>query len=108
LLVALFSITVTTLLFSMPVIYHHFQYPYRKFEKFRLRSHRFIMFGIIPFFITLYICLSLVILILVQSSFTEFFEYIYGFSFALASIPFIILVVLYMKRNEYIYQKNIN
>ena len=98
LLIALLSITVATLLFSMPVIYHHLQYPYRKFEKFQLRSHRFIIFGIIPFFITLYICLSLAILILIQSSFAEFFGTIYGFTFTLAFIPFIILIVLYMKR----------
>jgi len=98
LLVALFTITVATLLFSMPVIYHHFQYPYRKFEKFQLRSHRFIVFGIIPFFVTLYICLSLAILILLRSSFFEFFGNIYGFSFIFASIPFIILIILYMNR----------
>ena len=98
LLFALFSITVATLLFSMPVIYHHFQYPYRKFEKFQLRSHRFILFGIIPFFITLYICLSMAILILIRSSFINFFGNIYTFSFTFALIPFVILILLYMKR----------
>ncbi|WP_458745243.1 DUF6328 family protein [Candidatus Nitrosocosmicus sp. T] len=98
LLLALFSITVATLLFSMPVIYHHFQYPYRKFEKFQLRSHRFILFGIFPFFITLYICLSLAILILIRSSFIDFFGNIYAFSFTFASVPFLILILLYMKR----------
>ena len=48
LLVALFSITISISLFVMPVVYHHVQYPYRDLEKFKVRSHRFIMFGLIP------------------------------------------------------------
>lgn len=98
LLIALFSITIATLLFSMPVIYHHLQYPYRRFEKFQSRSHRFIVFGIIPFFVTLYISLSLAILILMQYSYIQFLYKIQGVGFLLAFIPFIILIVLYVKR----------
>jgi hypothetical protein len=52
--ISLFSVFIATLLFSMPVIYHHIQYPYSRFDKFQLRSHRFIVFGIFPFFFTMY------------------------------------------------------
>jgi len=37
LLIALFSITISAILFIMPVIYHHLQYPYLDFDKFKDR-----------------------------------------------------------------------
>lgn len=98
LMIALFSITVSTLSFSMPVIYHHLQYPYKKIEKFQRRSHRFIIFGIIPFFITLYISLSSAILLLIQRSVSYPSDNTYVISLLLSSLPFIILVLLYLKR----------
>jgi Family of unknown function (DUF6328) len=48
LLIALFSITVAISFFVMPVVYHHVQYPYKDMEKFKVRSHRFIIFGLLP------------------------------------------------------------
>lgn len=98
LMIALFSITVSTLSFSMPVIYHHIQYPYKRFEKFQQRSHRFIVFGIIPFIVTLYISLSSAILLLIQRSMLYPSENAYSISFSLSSMPFIILILLYLKR----------
>ncbi len=59
LLVALYSITIAISLFVMPVIYHHLQYPYRDFAKFKNRSHRFMMFGLIPAGVTLYLALEI-------------------------------------------------
>ena len=59
LMIALFTITFAISFLSMPVLYHHLQYPYRNIEKFKLRSHRFIVFGIVPLFITLYLGLLL-------------------------------------------------
>src|ERR671939_1943350 len=53
LMISLFAITLAVSLFAMPVVYHHLQYPYRDLEKFKLRSHRFIKFGIVPAAITL-------------------------------------------------------
>lgn len=44
LLMALYSITIAISLFVMPVIYHHLQYPYSDLEKFKERSHRFMIF----------------------------------------------------------------
>jgi hypothetical protein len=53
--VALFSITIAASLFAMPVIYHHLEYPYTNLEKFKARSHRFTIFGLIHSGITLYL-----------------------------------------------------
>src|SRR5690348_15806238 len=54
-LIALFSITISAVLFIMPVIYHHLEYPYLDFDKFKERSHRFTLFGLIPAMITLFL-----------------------------------------------------
>jgi hypothetical protein len=43
----------------MPVIYHHLQYHYRDLGKFKERSHRFMMFGLIPAGLTLYLALEI-------------------------------------------------
>ncbi len=59
LLVALYSITIAISLFVMPVIYHHVQYLYRDLEKFKERSHRFMIFGLIPAGVTLYLALEI-------------------------------------------------
>jgi uncharacterized membrane protein YvlD (DUF360 family) len=97
LLMTLFSIVIATLLFSMPVIYHHAQYPYKKFDKFQARSHRFIIFGIIPFLLTLYLSLSIAIFIFLEFTyFSPFYSHFY--SFILSSIPFAIIYILYRKR----------
>jgi hypothetical protein len=96
--IALFSVVIATLLFSMPVIYHHIQYPYSRFDKFQLRSHRFIVFGIIPFFFTMYLSLTLAIQVFLNlSSFVTIYLQLV-LSFILASIPFVIVYILYRKR----------
>lgn len=97
LLISLFCIVIATLIFSMPVIYHHAQYPYKKFEKFQARSHRFIIFGIIPFLITLYLCLSIAIFVFFDFTHFDFF-YSHLVSFIVSSIPFVIIFILYKKR----------
>ena len=86
-LVAIFSITVAISLFVLPVIYHHLQYPYKDLEKFKRRVHRFMIFGIIPTGITLYLCLELALSSLVNE-----------FGFLLAAIPFVFVYVLFLKR----------
>jgi hypothetical protein len=82
LLITLYTITTAAALFVMPIIYHHIQYPYGDFEKFRKRSHRFILYGLIPVGITLIIAL------LINQS----------LSIILSLIPFILITVLYLKR----------
>lgn len=88
LLIALFSITVAVLLFVMPVIYHHLQYPYTDIEKFKIRSHRFIMFGLIPAGITLYVGLEIALSSVMAP----------GYAFALAAVPFVMVYIFFRLR----------
>ncbi|HMK32439.1 MAG TPA: DUF6328 family protein [Nitrosopumilaceae archaeon] len=89
LLIALFSITVSAVLFIMPVIYHHLEYPYLDFEKFKKRSHRFTLFGLIPAMLTLFLGLQLATRSLVGNI---------TVSFLLGMIPFVLIYVFYRLR----------
>ena len=88
-LIALFSITISAVLFIMPVIYHHLEYPYLDFDKFKERSHRFTLFGLIPAMITLFLGLQLATRSLVDNI---------TISFALGTIPFILIYAFYRLR----------
>ena len=88
LLFSLFSITIAASFFVMPVIYHHIQYPYKDLRKFKIRSHRFIVFGLIPAGITLFLGLELAL-----SSLLDRFP-----AFMLAAIPFAIVYILFRMR----------
>ena len=88
-LIALFSITISAVLFIMPVIYHHLEYSYLDFDKFKERSHRFTLFGLIPAMITLFLGLQLATRSLVDNI---------TVSFALGTIPFILIYVFYRLR----------
>lgn len=88
-LVALFSITISISLFIMPVIYHHLEYPYIDFKKFKERSHRFTLFGLIPAMITLFLGLELAMTSLVQNHLV---------AFLLGMIPFALIYVFYKLR----------
>jgi Family of unknown function (DUF6328) len=88
LLAALYSVTIAVSLFVMPVIYHHLQYPSKTLEKAKQRSHRFMMFGLIPAGITLYLSLE------IAASFTVRTE----IAFVLAALPFLLVYLLYKKR----------
>jgi hypothetical protein len=89
LLAALFSITISAVLFIMPVIYHHLEYPYLDFTKFKHRSHRFTLFGLIPAMITLFLGLQIATRSLVGNI---------TISFVLGTIPFILIYVFYRLR----------
>ena len=88
LFIALYAITIAASLFVMPVVYHHLQYPYGSLTKFKTRSHRFILFGLIPAGLTLY--LGLVSLIHSKMGTIE--------SFIFASFPFIMVYILFRAR----------
>jgi ABC-type uncharacterized transport system permease subunit len=90
LIIALYSITVAASLFVMPVVYHHVQYPYGDLSKFKIRSHRFILSGLVPAGITLYLGLELAI-----HSRLGTIE-----SFILASFPFILVYFLFKTRKQ--------
>lgn len=89
LLISLFSITISAVLFIMPIIYHHLEYPYIDFEKFKKRSHRFTLFGTIPVMITLFLGLQLATRSLVENSTA---------AVLLSMIPFVLIYVFYRLR----------
>jgi Family of unknown function (DUF6328) len=87
LVLALFSITIAASLFVMPVVYHHIQFPYSNLEKFKVRAHRFIMFGLLPTALTLYLGIVLA------------FSPIVGiYALIIAGLPFSFVAVLYRMR----------
>ena len=89
LLVALSSISVSISLFIMPVIYHHLEYPYIDFEKFKKRSHRFTLFGLIPAMITLFLGIELAMISLLGDN---------PSAYLLGLIPFVLVYVFYRLR----------
>jgi fumarate reductase subunit D len=44
--VAVVLIATATLVFILPVAYHHIQFPYQDFEKFQARTHQWLRFGL--------------------------------------------------------------
>ncbi|MGB6594429.1 MAG: DUF6328 family protein [Candidatus Nitrosopolaris sp.] len=92
LLVALFSITIAASLFAMPVIYHHLQYPYNNLEKFKLRSHRFTILGLVHSGITLYLGIEIALASVLNTL----------MAFALATIPFIFVYVYFRERRKHL------
>ena len=88
LLFSLFSITIAASFFVMPVIYHHIQYPYKDLRKFKIRSHRFIVFGLIPAGITLFLGLEFAL-----SSLPDRFP-----AYMLAATPFVVVYILFRMR----------
>lgn len=89
LLISLLSITTSVSLFIMPIIYHHLEYPYIDFEKFKQRSHRFTLFGLIPAMITLFLGLQLAMRFLIGNIVV---------SFLLGALPFVLIYAFYRLR----------
>lgn len=87
LVMALFSITIAVLFFVMPVIYHHLQFPYSDLDKFKKRAHRFIIFGLVPTFFTLYLGMAL-----------AFSPLIDELAYFVATLPFAFVYLLYRMR----------
>ena len=87
LVLALFSIIIAISLFVMPVIYHHIQFPYTDIDKFKKRAHRFIVFGLIPTAVTLYIGMVL-----------AFSPLIENLAYFVAGLPFASVYILYIMR----------
>lgn len=86
---SLYSITLAACLFIMPVIYHHIQFPYRNFEKFRVRSHRFTLFGLLPAGLTLFLGLELALSSIINQLYL---------SLTLAALPFLFVLLFYKLR----------
>jgi hypothetical protein len=84
-LIALFNIVVAMCM--VPGIYHHIEFPYRDVTKFIRRSHRFILFGFLPTGMSLYLGMVL-----------AFSQIINDYAFFVATLPFILVFVLYQMR----------
>jgi Family of unknown function (DUF6328) len=60
--VAVVLVATATLIFVLPVAYHHLQFPYYDFAKFRLRAHNWIRIGLpllgASFYLTLVLSIS--------------------------------------------------
>ena len=89
LLIAISSITVSISLFIMPVFYHHLEYPYIDFEKFKQRSHRFILYGLVPAMITLFLGIELAMSSVLGNNI---------FAYLLGIIPFVFVGIFYKLR----------
>ncbi|HXX97061.1 MAG TPA: DUF6328 family protein [Candidatus Bathyarchaeia archaeon] len=87
LVLALFSVTIAVLLFVMPVIYHHVQFPYTDIDKFKKRAHRFILFGLVPTIVTLYLGMILAFSPLIDT-----------LAYFVAGLPFLFVYILYRMR----------
>ena len=72
----------------MPVIYHHLQYPYEDLEKFKVRSHRFIVLGVIHSGITLYLGIEIALKSVLDTI----------TAFAVATTPFILVYIYFIER----------
>jgi hypothetical protein len=79
-----------TLVFVLPVAYHHIQYPYEDFEKFQARSHFWVMMGLPLLGGGLYLGLSLAL--------WNLFE---GMSFVVAGVPIVVTGVVFAVRKGF-------
>jgi hypothetical protein len=95
LMMSLYSISFAVSFFVMPIIYHHIQYPYRDLEKFKIRSHQFIKFGMIPGAITMYLGLLLGLKFSLHTGIGPTYEY---FSYILAIGPLVLVYIFFKKR----------
>ena len=91
-MIALFSITFAVSFFAMLVFYYHLQYPYSDLEKFKLRSHKFVKFIIVPAVFTLNLGLDLGLKLGFTSINTDYLAFI------LAAIPFTFIFVFLRER----------
>ncbi len=95
LMISLYSISFAVSFFVMPIIYHHIQYPYRNIEKFKIRSHKFIKFGMIPGAITMYLGLLLGLKFSLHTGIGPSYEH---FSYILAIGPFVLVYIFFKNR----------
>ena len=58
---AIVMVATSTMVFVLPVVYHHLQYPYTDFEKFQSRTHGWMKIGLPMLGGGLYVSLSLAI-----------------------------------------------
>lgn len=99
LMFALFTSTCSICLFVMPVVYHNVQYPYSNLEKFKKRSHNFVMYGLVPGAATLYLGLLLGLRLGVKLGIHSAISIDY-LSMLLAFVPFGIAYLAFKERKR--------
>jgi len=84
---AMVLVAVATMVFILPVAYHHIQFPYQDFDKFQARSHRWILVGLPLLASGLYLSLCLAIWSLFD-----------GAAIVIAALPFAAAAVIFVLR----------
>ena len=87
--VAIVLVATATLVFVLPVAYHHIQYPYQDFEKFTERTHGWIVLGLPLLGGSLYLSLSLAIWSLLGA-----------WALGVAALPIVAIAVVFAVRRE--------
>jgi hypothetical protein len=85
--VAMVAVASATMVFTLPVAYHHVQFPYRNFRRFVARSHFWVRIGLPLFAAGLYLSLCLAIWNLFDIG-----------ALAIASVPFVATGVAFVLR----------
>jgi hypothetical protein len=86
---AIILVATSTTVFVLPVAYHHIQFPYRDFEKFQARTHRWMGIGLPMLAGGVYLSLSLGI----WSQFQEW-------SLLVAGVPLVATFIAFMLRKN--------
>jgi hypothetical protein len=84
---AMVLVASATMVFVLPVAYHHVQFPYEDFDKFQMRSHRWILVGLPLLGTGLYLSLCLALWSLFDAG-----------SLVIASLPMLAAAVVFILR----------
>lgn len=85
--VALVLVATATLIFVLPVAYHHVQFPYRDFAKFQRRTHNWVVYGLPLLGISFYLTLVLSIASIAGEA-----------SIAIAGVPLLVTLIAFFAR----------
>lgn len=87
--IAIVLVATATLIFVLPVAYHHIQYPYQNFDKFTDRTHGWTMLGLPLLGVSLYLSLSLAIWSLLNA-----------WALLVAALPLLLTYVVFLVRRK--------
>lgn len=87
--IAMVLVATATLIFVLPVAYHHIQYPYQNFEKFTERTHGWTMLGLPLLGSSMYLSLSLAIWSLLAA-----------WALLVAAVPLLATYVVFLLRRK--------
>jgi hypothetical protein len=87
--IAIVLVATATLIFIMPVAYHHIQFPYEDFDKFTERTHGWMLLGLPLLGASFYLSLSLSIWSLLG-----------GWALVIGAVPLAATLVVFLMRKE--------